>query len=82
VLRERVEAAQAETQKALQALDQIRRADEARKARGRLRRAWDGWRGRWRYAAADGPEETATTNLFNLNPAADRLPLRAESAER
>jgi hypothetical protein len=28
------------------ALNVARRAEEARKARGRLRRAWDGWRGR------------------------------------
>ena len=35
-----------EAEEAAQALDQIRRAEEARKARGRLRRAWDGWRGR------------------------------------
>jgi hypothetical protein len=31
---------------ATDALNVARRADEARKARGRLRRAWDGWRGR------------------------------------
>jgi hypothetical protein len=29
-----------------EALDALRRAEEARKAKGRLRRAWDGWRGR------------------------------------
>ena len=37
----RAEQASAETQEARHALDQIRR-----KTRGRLRRAWDGWRGR------------------------------------
>jgi hypothetical protein len=31
---------------ALQATEALRRTTEARKARGRLRRAWDGWRGR------------------------------------
>jgi hypothetical protein len=31
---------------ATDALNAARRAEEARKARGRLRRAWDGWRGR------------------------------------
>lgn len=31
---------------AQQAADDLRQADETRKARGRLRRAWDGWRGR------------------------------------
>ena len=36
-------AAQREAQDAVEAL---RKAGEARKARGRLRRAWDGWRGR------------------------------------
>jgi hypothetical protein len=45
-LRDRLETARAETEEARQALDQVRRADEARRARGRLRRAWDGWRGR------------------------------------
>jgi hypothetical protein len=41
-----LEQAQEGRQEAVQALDQIRRADDARKARGRIRRAWDGWRGR------------------------------------
>ena len=31
---------------ALQATEALRRTTEARKARGHLRRAWDGWRGR------------------------------------
>ena len=31
---------------ALGTVESLQRADEARKARGRLRRAWDGWRGR------------------------------------
>jgi hypothetical protein len=35
-----------EAQKALQAAAELRRADEARRARGRLRRTWDGLRGR------------------------------------
>jgi hypothetical protein len=38
--------ADAARQEALQLGEELRRADEARKARGRLRRAWDGWRGR------------------------------------
>jgi hypothetical protein len=38
--------AQHDAQTAQQAAGALRRADEARKARGRLRRAWDGWRGR------------------------------------
>jgi hypothetical protein len=38
--------ARAEVAEAAQTLDQIRRADEARRGKGRLRRAWDGWRGR------------------------------------
>jgi hypothetical protein len=38
--------ADAARQEAAQAADELRRANEARKARGRLRRAWDGWRGR------------------------------------
>jgi hypothetical protein len=33
-------------QEAHDAAEALRQADEARKARGRLRRAWDGWRGR------------------------------------
>jgi DNA repair exonuclease SbcCD ATPase subunit len=35
-----------EAQEAQEAAEALRRADDARKARGRLRRAWDGWRGR------------------------------------
>jgi hypothetical protein len=31
---------------ALDAAEALRQAEVARKARGRLRRAWDGWRGR------------------------------------
>jgi hypothetical protein len=31
---------------ALGTVETLRKADEARKARGRIRRAWDGWRGR------------------------------------
>jgi hypothetical protein len=31
---------------AIGAANTLRQADDARKARGRLRRAWDGWRGR------------------------------------
>jgi hypothetical protein len=31
---------------ATDALNVVRRADEARRGKGRLRRAWDGWRGR------------------------------------
>jgi hypothetical protein len=31
---------------ATQVAEELRRAEETRKARGRLRRAWDGWRGR------------------------------------
>jgi hypothetical protein len=38
--------AQHDAQTAQQAAGALRRVDEARKARGRLRRAWDGWRGR------------------------------------
>jgi hypothetical protein len=41
-----LEAARGDAQEAAQAADELRRANEARKARGRLRRAWDGWRGR------------------------------------
>jgi hypothetical protein len=33
-------------QQAEQGANELRQADEARKARGRLRRTWDGWRGR------------------------------------
>ena len=42
----RADQASAEAQAALERADALARADEARKARGRLRRAWDGWRGR------------------------------------
>jgi hypothetical protein len=38
--------ARAEVQAAQDAATALRQADEARKATGRLRRAWDGWRGR------------------------------------
>jgi hypothetical protein len=38
--------ARAEAQAAQDALDQVECASAARKARGRLRRAWDSWRGR------------------------------------
>ena len=34
------------TRRAQEQAEALRWADEARKARGRLRRAWDGWRGR------------------------------------
>jgi hypothetical protein len=44
-LRVERDAARADAKTALDALDQIKRADDARKARGRLRRVWDGWRG-------------------------------------
>jgi hypothetical protein len=40
------QAAQADAQKAQDASEELRKENEARKARGRLRRAWDGWRGR------------------------------------
>jgi hypothetical protein len=40
------ERAQAEAQAAQDAAEDLREAEEARKARGRLRRAWDGWRGK------------------------------------
>lgn len=43
---DRAKRAEAGRQEAAQALEDMRRADEARKARGRLRRVWDGWRGR------------------------------------
>jgi hypothetical protein len=43
---EAVKQARAQAQAAQDTADELRRADEARKARGRLRRAWDGWRGR------------------------------------
>jgi hypothetical protein len=45
-LRDRLEAAQQQAQEAAQAAAALRQADAERKARGRLRRAWDGWRGR------------------------------------
>jgi hypothetical protein len=41
-----LEATRVEAQQARQAVEDLQRAEEARKARGRLRRAWDGWRGR------------------------------------
>jgi hypothetical protein len=51
-LRNRLEQAQADlvvaqhdAQAGQQAAAELRQAEEARKARGRLRRAWDGWRG-------------------------------------
>ena len=40
------QAAFAEARDAQRAAEELRQAEEARKARGRLRRAWDGWRGR------------------------------------
>ena len=40
------QAARAEAQKAQDAAEELRKEKEARKARGPLRRAWDGWRGR------------------------------------
>jgi hypothetical protein len=43
---ERESRARAEAQVAHEATEALRREDAARKARGRLRRAWDGWRGR------------------------------------
>jgi hypothetical protein len=42
----RANQARAEAEEALQGAERLRQAEEARKARGRLRRAWDGWRGR------------------------------------
>ena len=42
-LTDQVEGARREV---LGAVEELRQADAARKARGRLRRAWDGWRGR------------------------------------
>jgi hypothetical protein len=45
-LRDRLEAAQQQAQEAAQAAEELRQAEAARKARGHLRRAWDGWRGR------------------------------------
>ena len=43
---ERVKRAEGAARTAQEAADELRQAEEARKARGRLRRAWDGWRGR------------------------------------
>jgi hypothetical protein len=40
------QAAQAEARKAKDAAEELRKENEARKARGRLRRTWDSWRGR------------------------------------
>jgi hypothetical protein len=40
------EQARAEARKARDAADELRRESDDRRARGRLRRAWDGWRGR------------------------------------
>jgi hypothetical protein len=40
------DAARQDAQAVQEAAAALRRADDARKARGRLRRAWDGWRGR------------------------------------
>jgi hypothetical protein len=45
-LQEQLRTAKDRAGTAEQALGERRQADEARKARGRLRRAWDGWRGR------------------------------------
>jgi hypothetical protein len=45
-LRDRLEATNAELRAAQEATEALRQAEHARKARGRLRRAWDGWRGR------------------------------------
>jgi hypothetical protein len=53
ILRDKLDALQIELQQAQQAariatdaLKATRHAEETRKGRGRLRRAWDGWRGR------------------------------------
>ena len=40
------EQARAQAHAAQDRTEEMTRAEEARKARGRLRRAWDGWRGR------------------------------------
>jgi hypothetical protein len=40
------EQARAQAQAAQDRTKEMTRAEEARKARGRLRRTWDGWRGR------------------------------------
>ena len=45
-LRDQLGAARHVAQEAAQAAEELRQAKAARKARGRLRRAWDGWRGR------------------------------------
>ena len=45
-LRLELAVAQHDAQAGQQAAKELRQAEEARKARGRLRRAWDGWRGR------------------------------------
>ena len=45
-LRERLDLARAETQAAQNAAEELRQAEAGRKARGRMRRAWDGWRGK------------------------------------
>jgi hypothetical protein len=52
-LRDRLDAAQADLDRAsadaqavLQRAEALEQAEKARQARGRLRRAWDGWRGR------------------------------------
>jgi hypothetical protein len=48
-LRERIEALQVQLtarQEVVDAAEATRRAEDERRARGRLRRAWDGWRGR------------------------------------
>src|SRR5690348_103590 len=45
-LRDRLEAAQAYLRAAQATAEELRQAEAARKARGRLRRAWDGWWGR------------------------------------
>ena len=46
VLRDRLESAQAELRRAQEGAEALRRAEAERRARGRLRRTWDGWRGR------------------------------------
>ena len=45
-LRDRLETTKAELQQAQQMTEALRQAEAERKAVGRLRRAWDGWRGR------------------------------------
>jgi hypothetical protein len=45
-LREQLDRARDEAQRAQEAMLELRRAEAERRARGRLRRAWDGWRGR------------------------------------